>query len=86
MSYVKRVEQYVIYLKKDPDDLLYPSTDEEYSSYFEEDVSVKIKNWRCPNEGLLAVLVEASSVQSLVASHGIETVVWVKKEEILNDN
>ena len=84
MSYVKGGT--VCYLSQNgPDDLLYPSTDEEYSSYFEEDVSVKVKNWRCPNDGLLAVLVEASSVQSLVASHGIETVVWVKKEEILND-
>jgi len=65
-------------------DFLYPNKDE--SSKFEEDSSVQVKSWICGDTSLAAVLVEAQKIESLIATAGLETIVWVKKEEILNDN
>ena len=62
---------------------LYPDKHESSITLFAEDSSVKIKSWICGDSSLSAVLVEAKNIESLVASPGIETVVWVKKEEIL---
>lgn len=64
---------------------LYPDKNELSTTLFTEDTSVKIKNWICGDTTLSAVLVEAQKIESLIAGPGVETVVWVKKEEILND-
>lgn len=84
MSYVK--EGTVCYLsQKGQDNLFSPDMDEEYSSVFKEDTPVEIKNWTCTRKGLSAVLVEATNIESLVASAGIETIVWVNNHEIIKD-
>ena len=85
MSYVKRGTVCFI-SKKGSDNLFSPSADKEYFSFFKEDTDVQIKNWICSDDELSAVLTEAQNIESLVAAPGIETIVWVKKEEILNDN
>lgn len=82
MNYVK--EGTKCYLsQKGRDDLLFPNMDEGYSSIFLDDANVRIKKWFCDDEELSAVLVEAANIENLVAAHGIETVVWVNKNEII---
>ena len=84
MNFVKSGTQCYISCKGH-NDFLYPDKHESAATLFSEDSSVKIKSWVCGDNSLMAVLVEAKNIESLVASPGIETVVWVKREEILND-
>jgi len=70
---------------KGHNNFLYPDKHESATTLFAEDSSVKIKSWVCGDNSLTAVIVEAKNIESLVAAGGIETIVWVKREEILND-
>ncbi|MAH48874.1 hypothetical protein CMI37_23810 [Candidatus Pacearchaeota archaeon] len=84
MNFVKCGTQCYISCKGH-NDFLYPDKCESATTLFTEDSSVRIKSWVCGDNSLAAVLVEAQNIESLVASPGIETVVWVKRKEILND-
>jgi len=69
--------------EKRKDNKIYPVTGFGGKSHFSIDQEVEIKkDWKCGNQNLVAVLTRANSVETLVSSDDVQTVVWISKEHI----
>ena len=51
-------------------------------SFFSADQEVKVSDINCENKNLIAVLVKANMIEYLIAGEGIETIVWINKNDL----
>ena len=59
-----------------------PIFGETGKSFFSADQEVKVSDINCENKNLIAVLAKANMIEYLIAGEGIETIVWINKNDL----
>jgi len=59
-----------------------PIFGETGKSFFSADQEVKVSDINCENKNLIAVLAKANMIENLIAGEGIETIVWINKDDL----
>ena len=63
-------------------DKIKPIVDETGRSFFSIDQEVEVSDINCENKNLIAVFTKANIIEDLIASDGIETIVWINKNNL----
>ena len=59
-----------------------PILDVTGKSFFSVDQEVEVSDISCENKNLIAVVAEANYIEDLIAGEGIETIVWINKNNL----
>ena len=59
-----------------------PIFGETGKSFFSADQEVEVSDISCENKNLIAVFTKANIIEDLIAGEGIETIVWINKNNL----